>query len=112
MSNGARRFVYGALGGAIGAACMTVLRMAAHRRGLIDKTVSQAAEEWVVDRLDLQPARDEPALHHVLDELMHLGYGATLGLGYAALNRTRPSGRLSLGALYGVGTWFLGSWGL
>ncbi len=112
MSNGAQKFVYGALGGALGAACMTVLRMAAHRRGVIDKTVSQAAEEWLADRLDLQPARDEPAVHHVLDELLHLGYGATLGLGYAALQRSRAGGRLSAGALYGLGTWFVGSWGL
>ena len=38
------RIVYGALAGALGAACMTVLRMAARRRGVIEKTVAQAAE--------------------------------------------------------------------
>ena len=41
MSGAARRIIYGTLSGAIGAACMTVIRMAARRRGLIDKTVSQ-----------------------------------------------------------------------
>ena len=34
----------------MGAACMTALRMAAHRAGLIEKQVPQVVEEWMVQR--------------------------------------------------------------
>jgi uncharacterized membrane protein YagU involved in acid resistance len=107
MSNGARRIIYGALGGAIGAACMTPLRLAARRRGWIEKTVSQTAEEWLGDRLGLP---SEPALHHALDQMLHLGYGATLGVGYAfVVGRHR---RPWTGPAYGTLAWFIGSWAL
>ncbi len=103
------KIVCGALGGAVGAGCMTLLRMVARRRGLIDKTVSQSMEEWVAKRAT--NGRDgHPALHHLADQLMHFGYGATLGAlyGFAIPNRrSRAPGR---GSLFGMGTWLFGSW--
>jgi hypothetical protein len=105
MSRRGRHIVYGALGGMIGAACMTVVRMAARRRGLIDKTVSQTAEEWLAAHAHVELPH-EPALHHALDQGLHLGYGATLGAAYGL-----TGGRLP-GVAFGLATWLLGSWAL
>ncbi|MFL5304407.1 MAG: DUF6789 family protein [Polyangia bacterium] len=110
MSSNGRRLVYGALGGVVGAACMTAVRMAARRRGLIDKMVSQAAEEWLTAHADV-PVPREPALHHALDQLLHFGYGGTLGLAYALAAGRRPDGR-GRGLAFGVAAWLLGSWAL
>jgi hypothetical protein len=101
-----RRVVYGALGGVIGAACMTAVRFEARRRGWIDKTVSQTAEEWLTTHTGLKEPR-EPALHHAMDQALHLGYGAALGTGYAvSLGRHRGTGR---GLGFGLLTWLVGS---
>jgi hypothetical protein len=102
------RAIYGALAGSLGAACMTVIRMAARRRGVIEKTVPQAAEEWLADRTGFG-RRAHPVLHHVADQGMHLAYGAALGAGYALTMRRRSSSVLARGAGYGVATWMLGS---
>lgn len=105
-----RRLVYGALGGMIGAACMTAVRLAARRRGLIEKTVSQTAEEWLTAHGGPSMPRD-PALHHALDQALHFGYGATLGLGFA-LGAGRHPDRRGRGLAFGVASWLFGSWAL
>ena len=99
MSAGARRIIYGTLSGAIGAACMTVIRLAARRRGLIDKTVSQTAEEWLAVRMKVRGPHDR-TLHHLFDQLLHTGYGASLGiLDSWARDRRKPA--VGAGALFG-----------
>ena len=45
----------GAVGGLYGAAAMSVLRLGLHRAGLMDKMVPQAVEEWISDRLNIDP---------------------------------------------------------
>ena len=81
----------------------------ARRRGVIDKTISQTAEEWLTARTNTGRARG-PAFHHALDQAMHLGYGAALGIAYAlTLGRRRGMAR---GLAFGLGTWLLGSWTL
>ena len=103
------RIIYGALAGSLAAACMTVIRMAARRRGIIEKTVPQAAEEWLSERSGL--GRDaHPVLHHLTDQALHLGYGATLGVAYAMATRGRSRNVVARGAVYGLATWFGGSW--
>jgi hypothetical protein len=105
------RTVYGALAGVIGAACMTPVRLMARRRGVIDKTISQTAEEWLMAHANAARARG-PAFHHALDQAMHLGYGAALGIAYAlTLGRRRRRG-MARGLAFGLGTWLLGSWAL
>jgi hypothetical protein len=103
------RLVYGALSGSVAAACMTVIRAAARRRGLIEKTVPQVVEESLAHRAGL--GRDaHPVLHHVVDQAMHTGYGAALGVGYALVTRGRARSLTARGVGYGVATWLFGSW--
>jgi hypothetical protein len=104
-----RKLAYGGLGGAIGAACMTALRMAARRRGMIQKTVSQAAEEWLARRTGAH-VLNEPVVHHVADQALHWGYGAALGAAYGLVARGRRASGLGGGALFGAATWVVGSW--
>ena len=109
MSKSLVRIIYGALSGSLAAACMTVIRMTARRRGVIEKTVPQAAEEWLSQRSGL--GRDaHPVLHHLADQALHLGYGAALGVGYAIASRDRSRHAVAGGLAYGVATWVAGSW--
>lgn len=105
-----RRTIHGALSGAIGAACMTVARMLAHRAKLVDQMVPQAVEAWVKHRLPLAlPALpSQRALHHVADQVLHLGYGSTMGAVYGLVLAKRPA---SLPRVIGcgVGAWLFGS---
>lgn len=102
------RLLYGALAGAMGAACMTVIRSAARRRGVIEKTVPQAAEEWLAARAASRGG--PPAAHHVADTVLHLGYGATLGACFGALVGGRSGSLVKRGAGFGIATWLFGSW--
>ena len=69
-----RRLIHGALAGGIGAATMTVLRMLAHRAGLIEQMVPQAVEAWAQHQLPVHvPAGpNSRSLHHVADQGLHL----------------------------------------
>jgi len=109
MSKLFARLIEGALAGSLAAACMTVIRMTARRRGIIEKTVPQAAEEWLADRVGVGH-HAHPVLHHLADQGLHLGYGAALGVGYALGSRQRRSHTVRSGVAYGVVTWIAGSW--
>jgi len=101
--------VYATLGGALGAAGMTIVRLGARRRRIIDKTVSQSAEEWLARRA--RPwIPDEPAVHHLLEQTLHVGYGAALGLAFGLTARRRSGSVLGAGTGFGVAIWLLGSW--
>jgi hypothetical protein len=88
---------------------MTVIRMAARRRGIIEKTVPQAAEEWLVQRSGVG-RNAHPVLHHLTDHVMHIGYGATLGALYALAIRRPARSLATRGIVYGLATWLGGSW--
>jgi hypothetical protein len=103
------RALRGVIAGAIGAACMTVIRMAARRRGIIEKTVPQAVEEWAAARLP-GSGRAPSVAHHLIDQLMHVGYGALLGGLYGLSVRRRTPTALLRGAGYGTAVWIAGSW--
>jgi CheY-like chemotaxis protein len=100
--------IHGALAGALGAACMTALRMAAHRAGWLDVMVPQAVEVWASEKSHLGRPRDT-ATHHVADQLLHLGYGAVAGTVYAGLagKRRQASSTRALG--FGAALWAFGS---
>lgn len=101
-------FVHGALAGALGAATMTVLRMAAHRAGWIQAMVPQAVEVWAKARTPLPwPRRAET--HHVADQLLHLGYGGLAGAAYALAQSPRPGARPSRAVELGGLLWIVGS---
>jgi len=99
-------FLHGVLAGAAGASCMTVLRMLAHRAGWIDAMVPQAVEIWAKDSAGLARPR-ALAAHHLLDQALHLGYGAALGGSYALVKGERADARRALGL--GVGLWAFAS---
>jgi hypothetical protein len=98
----------GAVGGLYGAAAMSVLRLGLHRAGAIDKMVPQVVEEWISDRLHIDPPGGK-AGHHVADQLLHLGYGASLGaIAGPVLNSGEGRGGLWRGAAFGLASWALG----
>jgi len=103
--------VHGALAGALGAATMTVLRMAAHRAGWIQAMVPQAVELWAKDRSRLPwPRRAET--HHVADQLLHLGYGGFAGAAYALAQSPAPGATPSRAVELGTLLWVFGSFAL
>ena len=87
---------------------MSVLRLGLHRAGLIDKMVPQAVEEWISDRLNIDPPGGT-AGHHVADQLLHLAYGAGLGaLGGPMVSGRQTRGGLWRGAAFGLASWAFG----
>lgn len=84
---------------------MTVLRMLAHRAGLIDQMVPQKVEQWVARQAGL-PRPRAAALDRSLDQVLHVGYGAAWGALFGALTPVPSAGRA---AAFGVGLWALGS---
>jgi uncharacterized membrane protein YagU involved in acid resistance len=100
--------INGALAGAIGAACMTPVRLGARRLGLVEKTTPQVIEEALAARLGLG-YRSDPEVHHVLDHVLHLGFGATLGVLYALPTGRRRAHTIRAGLLFGVAAWLFGA---
>ena len=101
-----RRIVYGAVGGVNGAACMSALRMIAHRLGVIDRTPPQVLEEWGVERVSGEGSSDD-VWHHVRDQALHLGIGAVCGALYAGVAPDRVA-RMASGAAFGALVWTVG----
>jgi hypothetical protein len=110
MKASLRRTLHGALGGVIGAACMTALRMLAHRAKWIDQMVPQAVEAKAKHHLPTLASAlpSERALHHIADQVLHLGYGSSLGAVYGfALGKGPASANKVVG--FGLGVWGFGS---
>jgi hypothetical protein len=110
VNSALRLSIHGALAGAIGAACMTAARMLARRAGVIQQMVPQAVEAWAQHYapIALPPTPSQRAIHHVADQALHVGYGATFGVAYSLLlgkHRATPAGV----AGFGLGVWALGS---
>lgn len=101
------RTIHGALAGMNGAATMTVLRMLAHRLGIIDQMVPQKVEQWARRRTRLAPALGVVG-HRVADHVLHLGYGATWGGLYGLLFGKRRS-HVFPSTLFGLGQWAFGT---
>lgn len=108
-----RRTLHGALGGVIGAACMTALRMLGHRAKWIDQMVPQAVEAKAKHHLPtLRSALpSERAIHHLSDQLMHLMYGSVLGAAYGLALGGRPATPARV-VTYGLCVWGFGSFAL
>jgi putative membrane protein len=108
-----RDFFYGALAGVTGAACMTPVRLAFRRAGLVDKTVPQAMEEKLAHtakhRRGWLRREPRPEAHHAVDHLLHLGFGAALGGLFGLLTRRRRAGALARGLALGGATLLLGA---
>jgi hypothetical protein len=81
---------------------MTVLRMTAHRLGVVDRMPPQVLEEWLLTRTRAG-RRLSDATHQLLDQVLHLAISGGLGLVYSAL-RSRRSTPV-IGGLFGLGIW-------
>ena len=88
---------------------MSILRLAARRAGVIDKMVPQVVEEWTLDRTGMESSPASKTAHHVLDQFLHLGYGAAVGAvcgPILASSKTRRGRRgLRVGAAVGMDLW-------
>jgi uncharacterized membrane protein YagU involved in acid resistance len=104
----ARDVFYGALAGATGAACMVPLRLGARRLGLVHKMVPRAIEEALAARVGLDRATPKE-LHHALDQLLHLGFGACLGTVYTLSTRRQRAPAVRRGLLFGGAAYLLGA---
>lgn len=93
----------GLIGAAAATGCMTTLRMAARRIGLIDRTPPQATKHWLAERTGREPATTVG--HHVADSVIHLAVGLAAGAAYGALVTEKPRPGLVQGALFGLGVW-------
>jgi len=89
---------------------MTVLRMLAHRARWIDQMVPQAVEAKAKHHLPtLRSALpSERAMHHLADQVMHLGYGSAFGAVYGLVLGRRPASAMQV-VSYGLGMWGFGS---
>jgi len=104
--SGSAAALHGALGGIYGAAAMSILRLAARRAGIIDKMVPQVVEEWTLDRAGVEPSPAGRTAHHVLDQFLHLGYGAAVGAICEPLLVSLKTRRgLWVGPALGMGLW-------
>ncbi len=104
-----RRTIHGVIAGVMGAGCMTVFRLAMRRAGLIEQMVPQTVETWLRDHPKQPlPLPSDPAGRHLVDQLLHLGYGSAGGATYGALTRAGTSLGAST-ALFTVATWAFGS---
>jgi uncharacterized membrane protein YagU involved in acid resistance len=103
-----RDLIFGAMAGAIGAACMTPLRLGARRLGLVDKLTPQVIEESLAARLGWGD-RASTETHHLVDQVMHLGFGAVMGIGYTLTTRRRRTHSPTRGLVFGAIAWGLGA---
>jgi hypothetical protein len=81
------------IGGASGAGCMMVLRMAARRAGWVDLTPHQATKDWLVERAGR--TWQETAVNVAA----HLTYGVATTLVSGELGRQTQGPRGALGRL-------------
>jgi hypothetical protein len=95
----------GLVGGAAGAGCMTVLRLAARRIGWIDATPPQATRQWMSVRAGGGP--DGPGSRQLLDSIVHLAVGVGGGAVYGTLMPHLPHKVFPNGPLFGLGVWAL-----
>ena len=98
MNARVRDAVYGAIAGLNGAACMSVLRLAARRAGVIDVMPPQILRESVAG------SETAPRGAHVADHALHLAIGLLGGAAFAALAPRTKRGPVS-GLVFGTGLW-------
>jgi len=95
--------IQGVLAGIYGAGCMSVLRMAVRRAGVIDATPPQETKRWLAETTGIAPRH--VAAHQVLDTLIHLAVGGGAGAMYGALVAPAVRPNLAGGAGFGLAFW-------
>jgi hypothetical protein len=97
-----RALIYGAIAGLNGGACMSALRVAARRIGLIDVMPPQVLRDAAGSTSghpDAEPVR------HIEDHALHLAISTFGGVAYGALYDRRVTCSVSSGMAFGLGMW-------
>ena len=104
MSHTGERLVHGMLAGLVGAGTMGLVRMAARRAGLIEKTVPEHLTETMSSRAGVAPPAGslgtELAAH-----ALHEGYGLACGALYGLLDGGRRPNAVKKGLAFGFIVW-------
>jgi hypothetical protein len=97
----------GMTAGLIAAGVMSVVRLLAHRAGLIERTVPQVVQERAAGETGIGQAGG--AAHQLAAEVIHHGVGLTAG---GLLGAARPMPGIATGAGYGLAIWAVDVLGL
>ena len=100
----ARMALCGVIGGAYAAACMSALRLAVRRGGLVDEPVPDVVEAWATQESNL-PVQGGRLGHQLLSQVLHLGVGAAGGAVHGTLASTARAPVVRSGLLLGLGIW-------
>lgn len=92
------------LAGLIGAGAMGLVRMAARRAGVIDKTVPEHLEETMSSRAGVAPPGGSLG-HELTAHALHEGYGLACGALYAAIGGGRRPNAVRDGLALGLVVW-------
>jgi hypothetical protein len=88
---------------------MTVIRMLAHRAGLIDKTTPQVVEEWALHKSGVDPKG--LAAHQAMEQTVHLAVGAAAGALWGIVAGPR-GGTIPAATAFGTAIWGVAFFGI
>jgi hypothetical protein len=98
------RLVHGMLAGLIGAGTMGLVRMAARRAGIIEKTVPEHLTETMSSRAGVTPPGGSLG-HELTAHALHQGYGLACGALYALMGGGQRSHAVRDGLALGAIVW-------
>jgi uncharacterized membrane protein YagU involved in acid resistance len=110
MNPGVQRVIEGMIGGMVGAAAMTVVRLLAHRAGMVDEMVPQHIEQTFASRAGIDPPGGSTA-HQMVSQVMHEGYGMACGALFAAAGGGRRRRTWLEGVAFGATVWLVSMFG-
>ena len=106
MTSVGERLIHGMLAGLVGAGTMGLVRMAARRAGVIEKTVPEHLTETMSSRTGVAPPGGSLG-HEVTSHALHEGYGLACGALYALMGGGRRPHALRDGLALGFVVWVL-----
>lgn len=99
----------GMTAGLVGAGVMSLVRLVAHRAGLIDRLIPQVLQERMTGAAGVEPVGGS-AGHQLAAEIVHHGVAVAAGLAFGAL-AGRQAG-VTAGLAFGLSIWAVDALGL